>query len=177
MTDQPVHERVDGEACWRANTEPKELLAAAYDAYAGNLYRYALMLLADHGAAEDAIHDAFTKLARMGRKMGTINSYEGYLRTVVRNECYRIIQHRQRWSKAVDITSVDSILEPACSESCDEDDRVVVEKAVCSLPADQREVIYLKVYEQMTFQQIAEMLDISICYQEVINKKMIGERR
>ncbi|MHC4676065.1 MAG: RNA polymerase sigma factor, partial [Planctomycetota bacterium] len=142
--------------------EPRELLAAVYDAYSGNLYRYALMLLVDHGAAEDALHEAFAKLAGMGRRMGKIHSYQGYLRRAVRNECYRIIQRRQRRGKEIDVASVDSILESTGSEGFDEEERAAVELAIRSLPADQREIIYLKVYEQMTFQRIAEMLDISI---------------
>ncbi|UCD30278.1 MAG: sigma-70 family RNA polymerase sigma factor [Planctomycetota bacterium] len=141
---------------------PGELLAAAYDAYAGSLYRYALLILADHGAAEDAIHDAFTRLARMGRRLRKIDSYDGYLRTAVRNECYRILRRRQRRGRKIDVVSVDSMLEATESGNIYQDERVAVESALRSLPADQREVVYLKIYRQMTFQQIADELDVSI---------------
>ena len=33
----------------------------AYDKYADELYKYALMILADHGAAEDAVQQVFVK--------------------------------------------------------------------------------------------------------------------
>ena len=122
MTDWPVHERAGSEGRWRAGVDPRELLAAVYDAHAGKLYRYALMLLADHGTAEDAIHEAFAKLAGMGKRLGTINSYEGYLRTAVRNECYRIIRRRRRRSEEIDLSSIDSILEPVCQEGFDEEE-------------------------------------------------------
>ena len=44
----------------------------------------------------------------------------------------------------------------------DQDERQLIEQALRSLPAEQREVIHLKVYEDMTFQQIAQTLGLSI---------------
>ena len=38
----------------------------------------------------------------------------------------------------------------------------VIEQALRTLPTDQREVVYMKVYEAMTFQQISEALAVSI---------------
>ena len=67
-----------------------------YAACADQLYCYALMVLADHAAAEDVVQQAFARLARLGRRLARIESPESYLRTVVRNECYRLIAARQR---------------------------------------------------------------------------------
>ena len=139
---------------------PQEQLATAYDTYAGGLYRYALMILVAHSLAEDAVQQTFVKLAAQGKRISEITSRSGYLRTAVRNECYRILTRRKQTS-SVNL-EMGSILEPTSGEDFDEDLQHEIELAMRSLPPEQREVTHMKVYEQMTFQQIADELGISI---------------
>ena len=46
----------------------KAKVERAYDEYAEGLYRYAVMILADHGAAEDAVQQVFIKIMKMENK-------------------------------------------------------------------------------------------------------------
>ena len=93
-----------------AGPSPREQLAAAYDRYVPGLYRYGLMILADPSAAQDAVHQAFVKLAARGEGISQIASCNGYLRTAVRNECYRILrQHKEAGKMHVELAA---ILEP-----------------------------------------------------------------
>jgi len=144
----------------RCRAETNVWLAAIYDTCATGLYRYALMILADHSAAEDAVHQTFVKLVASGKGISEITSFNGYLRNAVRNESYRILRKRINNDK----TALESaaILEAADQEVSNEEERQVLEEAIHSLPAEQREIIYMKVYEQMSFKQIASDLDISI---------------
>ena len=139
---------------------PRQFLAAAYDAFGPGLYRYALVVTVDHAAAEDAVQQAFVNLARMGRRVLAIESCERYLRTAVRNECWRIIERRRRESQPMGATPTMPLLEAAPASPFDEDERSRVEAAVVALPPEQREVVYLKVYEDWTFQRIAEWLNV-----------------
>jgi RNA polymerase sigma-70 factor (ECF subfamily) len=142
--------------------DPRQLLIAAYDRYADELYRYGLMLTADHGMAEDALQQAFLKLTRMGRGILKIESYARYLRTAVRNECWRLLEKRRRRASEVEVTEARPLIAPVDREQVDEDERRKLENALRTLPPGQREVVHLKVYEEKTFQQIADMLSISI---------------
>ena len=139
---------------------PQAQLAAAYDTYVSGLYRYALMILADHSLAEDAVQQAFVKLAAQGNRISQITSRNGYLRTAVRNECYRILKRRDK-AGGLD-PETPAILEPVDKAAVDMERQREIERALGSLPADQREIVHMKVYEQMTFQQIADNLAISI---------------
>ena len=117
------------------------------------LYRYALMILADPAAAADAVHDVFIAVLRLDVAL----TDEGhYLRRAVRNECYTLLRRRRRWH-------TEPLLEPA-GETADPDPalRLAVEQALRQLPPEQREVIHLKVYEGLTFQEIATLIDESI---------------
>ena len=139
---------------------PREQLAAVYDQYAAGLYRYGLMILADTAAAEDAVQQAFLKLAARGERISEIASRNGYLRTAVRNECYRILRRRNRDSNVnLELTR---IIEPVDREALDKEQQREIEQVLRSLPVNQREVVHMKVYEQMTFQKIANELGISI---------------
>ncbi len=141
-------------------TDPRQQLAAVYDAYAAGLYRYALMVLGDSYLAEDAVQQTFAKLAAMGDRISQVASCNGYLRTAVRNECYRIFRRRSQADNMNPESA--SILEPADREALDKEQQCEIEQALRSLPIDQREIVHMKVYEQMTFQQIADELEISI---------------
>jgi RNA polymerase sigma-70 factor (ECF subfamily) len=146
----------------RTNGGPREFLARIYDAHVAALYRYALVVLADHAGAEDAVQQAFAKLAGMGGRLRQIESCDDYLRTAVRNECWRVLEKRRRRGEELDIASVSPILEAVGPVGVDEDERVRVEAALRGLPAEQREVVYLKVYEGKTFQRIADWVGVSI---------------
>jgi RNA polymerase sigma-70 factor, ECF subfamily len=136
-------------------------LADAYDACAAGLYRYAAMLLADRLAAEDAVHQAFAKLLARGGDLREIEAVAAYLRSAVRNECYRMLAQRQRRRESADSANV---LEAAAANESPPSAELhqALERAMRDLPVEQREIVHMKVYEQMTFQQIADQLAISI---------------
>jgi RNA polymerase sigma-70 factor, ECF subfamily len=141
--------------------DAREQLAAIYDAFADGLYRRALMIVADPAAAEDAVQQAFVKLAAMRRPLNELASAQAYLCAAVRNECYRILARMRP-----NLTEVEppgpALLEPVDAALAADDERRKIEAALRALPPEQREVVHLKVYENWTFQQIAANLGVSI---------------
>jgi RNA polymerase sigma-70 factor (ECF subfamily) len=150
----------DNETPPRPAAEPHEMLEAAYDAWADELYRYALMILADPAAAEDAVQQTFVKLAGM-KNIVHVNSLRDYLRTALRHHCYDVLRKQRRDKRQVSLSSIEPLLEPISPEEPNEDDRQALEAALRTLSPEQREIIHLKIYEQMTFQQIADALSVS----------------
>jgi RNA polymerase sigma-70 factor (ECF subfamily) len=144
-----------------------DIIAELYVAHGPRLYRYAVMLLADRTAAEDALQDTFVQLARALRRRPDAEVSFGYLATTLRNTCYSALRRsrRRRWMGQVGQTgrveSNEALIEPV-SPDASEEERMLIDDALRRLPAEQREVIYLKVYEGMTFQEIADRCAISI---------------
>ena len=127
-------------------------LADLYDRFAGTLFRHAAMILADRVAAADAVHNVFLKLAKAGSG-GDVEAL-AYLRRAVRNECYSVMRTRRRDI----VVAVDAqLLELVAGEDDQLAQRLALEQALQQLPAEQREVVHLKVWEGMTFQEIAEV--------------------
>ena len=133
-----------------------DVLAGLYEEYGARLYRYALLLLADRAAAEDVLQDAFVRLASVMRRESGVEASFPYLATIVRNECYTALRKRRR--RAEDPAP---LLERATPEATEEE-RMILDAALRALPTEQREVIYLKVYEGLTFQEIADRCGESI---------------
>ena len=135
---------------------PADWIAGLYDRFAGALYRYATMILADPAGAADAVQQVFLALA--ANRGVRIRCDERYLRRAVRNECYSALRRRRRELTA----DVGPLLESMSADDDRPDERIAIDAALRTLPADQREVLHLKVFEGMTFQEIAEHAGESI---------------
>lgn len=135
------------------------MIASAYRAHAAALYRYAVILTADAAAAEDAVQQVFAKLAGRRRFPWPVDSDGLYLRRAVRNECYRILNRRRRAPVGLDGSP---ILAAASNGPADREKQAMIERALRRLPPEQREVIHMKIYEQLTFRQIAGQIGVSI---------------
>lgn len=131
-------------------------LAALYDAHVAGLYRYALMILANTAEAEDAVQQAFTKY--LDRRGTAVLSEADYLRTAVRNECFSAFRRRRRDHPPA---APSCLLEPV-APGAHPDEKIALEDALRRLPPEQREVIHMKVYEGMTFEDIASRTGASV---------------
>jgi len=126
-----------------------------YDRYGASLYRYAVMVLADPAAAADVVQSVFVSLLR---RRASPEFDERYLRRAMRNECFSALRKRRRDALA----SAEPMLETIEGRSDRPDERLAIEQALRELPPEQREVVHLKAFEGMTFQEIAELTNESI---------------
>jgi RNA polymerase sigma-70 factor (ECF subfamily) len=136
--------------------DTRSMVGRLYDAHGAALYRYALMVLADSGDAEDAVQQVFTSLLRLGQAPATPDAY---LRRAVRNECYSRLRQRAR---PVERPTDNALLEVVATDGASTEERLALERALRQLPSDQREVVHLHVYEGWTFQEIATFTGSSI---------------
>jgi len=102
------------------------------------------------------VQEAFVQLARARSQKGAEPVAFGYLATTVRNTCYSMLRRRRRRAEVVE-----PLLERASPEATEEE-RVMVEEALNALPVEQREVVYLKMFEGLTFREISDRCGISI---------------
>ncbi len=115
------------------------------------------MILADRALAEDAVQQAFIRLLGRGRT-DDVASIKAFLRVVVRNEASRLLAARR---PARPVENVDlRLLEGPDASAEHREEQGRIESALRQLPPDQREVVHLKVYEQLSFVEIARLLAI-----------------
>jgi RNA polymerase sigma-70 factor, ECF subfamily len=154
MTDVSVEARQRMEREWarRLNDGDPAALEPIYDLYSGALYRQALALVGSASDAEDVLQNVFLKLVR--RRGGPIRDLRTYLFTAIRHEAFSSLRQRRRES----LIEEDEHVLPSHADPLLYGD---LEEALRSLPPEQREVVSLKVYEQMTFEEIGQVVKAS----------------
>lgn len=134
-------------------------LSGLYDLTAQRLVRYAATITRNQHDAEDALQAALVRVAAEPGLLLRADQPWAYLLRMVRNESLLIIRRRQRWSLAGTLS--DLLTRCSVDESDLEDTHRTVWAAIRTLPTEQSEVVVLKIWETMTFAQIAEVLDVS----------------
>jgi RNA polymerase sigma-70 factor (ECF subfamily) len=137
--------------------EPGEDLGGLYDRFGATLYRYALMILGRHDAAEDAVQQVFLALVRT--RETRIREPGHYLRLAVRNACYSRLRSSARVSAGCHPDSGRPLLELVPDQPpgrASPEERLALESAISRLPPEQREVLHLHAFEGLTFKEVAE---------------------
>jgi RNA polymerase sigma-70 factor (ECF subfamily) len=120
--------------------------------------------LADRGFAEDAAQEAFFVAFRDISKLKNANHFGRWLAKISRNIASDMAKKRKR-DKFIPIENCDSV-----SNDEDKQDNVeVVRRIISELPVKLREVIYLRYYDKMSYQEISDILGIS---QEAVNGRL-----
>ena len=134
-------------------------ITGLYDLTAERLVRYATTITRDQHEAEDAVQTTLVKVAGQPRLLRSSNEPWAYLLRMVRNESLAILRRRKRWCFVQNLT--DLVTRRLVDQLDVEDRKQAVWAALRELPTEQSEVVVLKIWEEMTFQQIAEVLEIS----------------
>jgi RNA polymerase sigma-70 factor (ECF subfamily) len=131
------------------------MLEELYDQYAAGLFRYALALVGSAEDAEDAVQEVWVRLAREHGRLRRIGSMRAYLFAAVRNAAWSILRSRRRRNEVhvEDFDAEPSTMRVEC---------MALRECFAGLPVEQREVLALKVYEGMTFNEIARTVAASI---------------
>jgi len=133
-------------------TRDRDEVRRLYDIHGRALLKYACALLHDRPEAEDVLQQVFLRLLRNG---GTEISSAGYLFRAVRN---RVLNHLRGRSREMPLGDEVQWLE---SPSGSAETALALQSALRTLPDEQREVIVLRVWGQLTFEEVAGIVGIS----------------
>lgn len=139
-----------------------DALCRIYRKYADYLLTLATVLLNDHSAAEDVLHDVFCSFIQRRQTIKLKGSLKSYLATCVANLSRDRIRSRNVRS-AQDIT--ESIVEKANrpdQSAIQNEQSQKLRTALMQLPFHQREVVIFHLRAGMKFRQIAHMQDTSV---------------
>jgi RNA polymerase sigma-70 factor (ECF subfamily) len=132
-------------------------LGHLFDLTAARLVRYAETISGRREDAEDALQAAMIKLAQHPDRLAQADQPWAYFVKMVRNETLKIAESRRNRSRVVEMLRT-WVSRPRFWTFPDHDWRENVEAAVKRLPPEQAEVVVLKIWEEMTFAEIAEVL-------------------
>jgi RNA polymerase sigma factor (sigma-70 family) len=130
-----------------------------YDGHRQGLYSLALAIVGTREDAEDAVHDAFARLCRA--RTNGMGDPVSYAYAAVRNAALDRVRSR----RVIPEAACPLFRSMACSAGepvrtlLDQERNRQVQAAVEALPAEKREVVVMKVYGELTFAQIAAVLN------------------
>lgn len=126
--------------------------AELYDAAADRLYRYLTKRLGSHDLAADVVQATFVRAVEHHKRFAKIANPTAYLFQIARNESAR------SWSRAQRNAPSPLPAEPICpsDETFGQDDAEVIVAALGRLDPHDRELVELKIYAELTFQEIAD---------------------
>lgn len=143
----------------RADTG-ETILETLYDQYAHALFRYALALVSSVEDAEDAVQEVFARIARELKHLRKVRNMKAYLFAATRNAAYSILRRRRSRNELSENDCVEfealSTGEPGRSL-----DAIALRECFAKLPIEQREALVLKVFDGMTFEEIAQAVGVS----------------
>lgn len=126
---------------------------ALYHAKASELLLYGRALGLSHGEAEDVLHETFLALVRREEMPAKPEHY------CVRSFRNRALNYRRSlWRRLTREWESQRWFEKSPEIGPEEQEAM---KALALLPAEQREVIVLKIWHEYTFEEIADLLEVS----------------
>lgn len=128
-----------------------------YKLFSLKVYRFSLKVLSDREAAKDATQDTFVKIYE-NRKQFIGQNIRAWIYTIAKNSCINILRRRKihvELSDHIEIRTEDYV--PSDSSLT-----TYIEKALNQLPLIYKEVIILREYEDYTYQEIADILQIDL---------------
>jgi RNA polymerase sigma-70 factor (ECF subfamily) len=135
-------------------------LERIHDEHAVAMFRLGLSLLRDEAAVRDVLQDVFLKLAEGRGNSGDLENERAYLLRMVHHAAIdRMRRSKVRQDHAA---RAPAELFERCPDPDRESFRQQLEKALEQLPAEQREVVVLKLWEERTFDEIARICDIPL---------------
>ena len=138
-------------------------LRRLYDEHAGALYAFLLNLTSDEADTRDLLQDIFVKLARDPNLLNGVRDERAFLIRLAHNAAIDLIRRHGTREKTREQFAAEIISPFAPSSDPDEQTfRAALAEALTELPAEQRVVVHLKLWEGLTFEQIAGALDIPL---------------
>ncbi len=138
-------------------------LRRLYDEHAQSLYAFLLNLTRDEADTHDVLQDIFVKLARNPELLNGVRDERAFLIRLAHNAAIDLIRRRGTRERTKENLAAET--NSAFAEANDPDEatfRKELAGALVELPPDQRAIVHLKLWEGLTFEEIAAALDIPL---------------
>ena len=142
-----------------------DALGVLYDRHQRMVYRTALVISGDPEAAADLLQDVFLRLFRFADRIDHERPLEPWLHRMTANLSYTWVKRNHRWLRPLEDLAewlVGSSKNAPHEIVEQRDDWDCVQRAVSGLPLPQRVVVVLYYLNDLSVQEISEILDVPI---------------
>ncbi len=129
-----------------------------YNRFSTKIFTYCNRILFDSELAEDIFQETFLRFLESAKKERNMTNVSAFIFRIARNLC---INEKAR--KHHSFLSFEELIYPVSDQSYETKERVdLLETALQALPQKYREVLVLKEFLGMSYQEIAEVLDSTL---------------
>jgi RNA polymerase sigma-70 factor (ECF subfamily) len=147
-----------------AQGQPEQRLD--FSEYLDGLFGYAMVLSRNSAEAEDLVQETCLRALRSMDRLRSDGSAKGWLFTILRNIWLNQLRHRRTAPEPVELDAdgngarepVDATQNPY-ADYVSQIEREQVRAAIQQLPVEFREIIILREYEELSYQEIAAILE------------------
>jgi len=134
----------------------KVTITHLFEVYSDDILRYALSILRNLEESKDTVQEVFLKFQLHEVNYKGECNYKTWLFTITRNICFNKLKNRQIKKGVYE----DLKFQPKGNISLD--DLISLKQALKRLTAEENELIFLRDFENYSYKELAEILDISI---------------
>ncbi len=158
----------------------RKALRKIYDSHFHYLYNYGRKIFQDTGLVEDSIQDLFVEIWQRHDRLGKTDSIRRYLAASLRRKIVATLKKMQKTQQVEGFEQIGFAAELAIEDiliarEMTEEQALRLKRAFDALSGRQKEVLYLRFYEGLEYEQIAEI--VGIRYQSLRNLISGGIKR
>jgi RNA polymerase sigma-70 factor, ECF subfamily len=133
----------------------QEAFERLFDAHRPDIYRFFRRRVSEPARAEELAHDVFVVVLQNAPRYEPRSPFRSYLFGIA----YNLLMNERRKQRPA---GADTAVEDVSSGHADPDAALWVRQALATLEPEAREMVMLREYEQLSYQDIADLLKIPL---------------
>ncbi|BBE20527.1 RNA polymerase ECF-type sigma factor [Aquipluma nitroreducens] len=133
------------------------------DTYKKPLYWHIRRLVVSHEDAEDILQETFINVYRFADSFKGESKVFTWLYRIATNECTKHFRKNKNWLKNAELIT-DKMMSDLSGNDSDDSEAMLIkfQQAILKLPDKQRMVFNLRYYEELSYEEISQILDSSV---------------
>ena len=144
----------DAAAIKRCQEGDREAFRLLVERYQRQAVSHAVAVLRNHEDALDATQEAFIDAFGSIARFDNTRPFYPWFYVLLRNRCYKMASHRRPAEE------IDEAVMIAPQSAVTPEERLTLERSLWALTDEQREVVTLKYFDGLSYDEIAEQLEI-----------------
>lgn len=144
----------------------KEALETVYEDNYTSLYHYGMKFCHNNDLIKDLIQELFIELIDSGLRLASTDNIRFYLLKAMRNKLVKQLSENSKFTNtledSLEFNLVSSVESQLIKNETEEKVQNQILSAIKKLTVKQQEIIYLRFYRDLSFQEIAALFDVNI---------------
>jgi len=138
----------------------KKARSEFYEQYRQKLLHYCFQLLGNRSDAEDTVHETFIKIFNGIDDLQSAEAFRAWVYAIARNESFQVLRKKR---PHVALNKIELADRESPEERMESDDITrIVQSEIENLKPEYREIILLREYHHLSYDEIATVTDITV---------------